>query len=134
MSERQNASNIWKPRFSKSHFWGGRQPKSVADLDSLTLSGPLAEIDLPALGAEFEIPIYFVEGENDLTAPPELPKAFLESISAPQKGFYVVPGNGHEPSEADALTSCRRYCWSRSSRWPNSKLQRCLHLNLRVQT
>ena len=86
--------------FSKSHFWGGRQPKSVADLDSLTLSGPLAEIDLPALGAEFEIPIYFVEGENDLTAPPELAKAHLESISAPQKGFYVVPGNGHEPSQA----------------------------------
>ncbi len=85
--------------FSMSHFWSGRQPKSVADLDSLTLSGPLAEVDLPALGTEFKIPIYFVEGEHDLTAPPELAKAYFESIRAPQKGFYLVQGNGHEPSQ-----------------------------------
>jgi pimeloyl-ACP methyl ester carboxylesterase len=86
--------------FSMSHFWSGRQPKSEADLDSLTLSGPLAKVDLPALGTEFKIPIYFVEGEHDLTAPPDLAKAYFESIKAPQKGFYLVPGNGHEPSQA----------------------------------
>ncbi|HEY1877694.1 MAG TPA: alpha/beta fold hydrolase, partial [Rhizomicrobium sp.] len=51
--------------FSMFHFWSGRQPKSRADLDNLTLSGPLAGVDLSALGTEFKIPIYFVEGEND---------------------------------------------------------------------
>jgi pimeloyl-ACP methyl ester carboxylesterase len=86
--------------FSMFHFWGGRQPKSKADADRLTLSGPLTEIDLPALGTELKIPIYFVEGENDLTAPPELAKAYFKSIEAPRKGFYMVPGTGHEPSEA----------------------------------
>jgi pimeloyl-ACP methyl ester carboxylesterase len=86
--------------FSMFHFWGGRQPKSQADAGTLTLSGPLAEADLPALGTKFGIPIYFVEGEHDLTAPPELAKAYFESIEAPRKGFYMVPGNGHEPSEA----------------------------------
>jgi pimeloyl-ACP methyl ester carboxylesterase len=86
--------------FSMFHFWGGRQPKSQADAGSLTLSGPLAEANLPALGTKFKIPIYFVEGEHDLTAPLELAKAYFESIRAPQKDFYVVVGNGHEPSQA----------------------------------
>lgn len=85
--------------FSMFHFWGGRQPKSPADAGTLTLSGPLAEADLPALGTEFHIPIYFVEGEHDLTAPPELAKAYFESIKAPQKDFYMVAGSGHEPSQ-----------------------------------
>jgi pimeloyl-ACP methyl ester carboxylesterase len=86
--------------FSMFHFWGGRQPISPSDAVNLSLSGPLAEADLPALGTEIKIPIYFVEGEHDLTAPPELAKAYFESIVAPQKGFYLVPGNGHEPSQA----------------------------------
>lgn len=86
--------------FSMFHFWGGRQPKSQADAGNLTLSGPLAEADLPALGTKFKIPIFFVEGEHDLTAPPELAKAYFENIRAPRKGFYMVPGNGHEPSQA----------------------------------
>jgi pimeloyl-ACP methyl ester carboxylesterase len=86
--------------FSMFHFWAGRQPKSDADVVNLTLSGPLAESDLPALGTRFKIPIYFVEGDNDLTAPPELAKTYFESISAPRKDLYMVPGNGHEPSQA----------------------------------
>jgi pimeloyl-ACP methyl ester carboxylesterase len=67
----------------------------------LTLSGPLEDVDLPALGMEFAIPIFILQGQEDLTALPELAKAYFNSIKAPRKQFYLVPGTGHEPSAAE---------------------------------
>lgn len=72
--------------FSFEHFFG------------LTLSGPLEDIDLPALGMNFAIPIIIIQGQEDLTALPELAKAYFDSIKAPRKRFYLVPGTGHEAS------------------------------------
>jgi pimeloyl-ACP methyl ester carboxylesterase len=87
--------------FSAFHFFlGGRQPTTKADLATMTMSGPLTEIDLPALGTDFKIPIYIVQGQADLTAVPELAKAYFDSIKAPRKQFYLVPGSGHQPSAA----------------------------------
>jgi pimeloyl-ACP methyl ester carboxylesterase len=64
----------------------------------MTMSGPLTAVDLPALGLEFKIPIFIIQGGADLTTTPELAKAYLESIKAPRKQFHLVPGAGHEPS------------------------------------
>jgi pimeloyl-ACP methyl ester carboxylesterase len=72
--------------FSGAHFFG------------MTLSGPLEDVDLPSLGTEFAIPIYIIQGQEDLTALPNLAKAYFDSIKAPLKQFYLVPGTGHEPS------------------------------------
>jgi pimeloyl-ACP methyl ester carboxylesterase len=72
--------------FSFMHFWGP------------TLSGPLMNINLPALGTTFAIPIFIIQGQEDLTAAPELAKAYFDSIKAPRKQFYLVPGTGHEDS------------------------------------
>jgi pimeloyl-ACP methyl ester carboxylesterase len=55
-------------------------------------------VDLPTLGTDFSIPIFIIQGEEDLTAPQELAKAYFDSIEAPLKQFYLVPGAGHEPS------------------------------------
>jgi pimeloyl-ACP methyl ester carboxylesterase len=67
----------------------------------LTLSGPLEDVDLPALGIEFAIPIFILQGQEDLTAIPELAKEYFDSIKAPRKQFYLVRGTGHEPSAAE---------------------------------
>ncbi len=75
--------------FSFLHFWG------------LAMSGPAEEIDLPALGTDFAIPIFILQGEEDLTALPELAKAYFDSIKAPRKQFYLVPGTGHESSTTE---------------------------------
>jgi len=75
--------------FCFEHFWG------------LTMSGPLELVDLPALARDFAIPIYIFQGEEDLTAAPELAKAYFDSIKAPRKQFYLVPGTGHAPSTAE---------------------------------
>jgi pimeloyl-ACP methyl ester carboxylesterase len=72
--------------FNFEHFWG------------LTLSGPLMDVDLPTLGTDFSIPIFIIQGQEDLTAPHELAQAYFDSIEAPLKQFYLVPGTGHEPS------------------------------------
>ncbi|MGA7158007.1 MAG: alpha/beta hydrolase [Acidobacteriaceae bacterium] len=74
--------------FSFLHFWGP------------TLSGPLMKVNLPALGTTFDLPIFIVQGQEDLTAPPELAKAYVERIHAPRKQFYLVAGTGHEDSVA----------------------------------
>ena len=74
--------------FSFVHFWG------------LTMSGPLQNVDLPALGMGFGIPIFILQGQEDLTALPDLAKAYFDDIKAPRKQFYLVPGTGHEPSAA----------------------------------
>jgi pimeloyl-ACP methyl ester carboxylesterase len=76
--------------FSFLHFWG------------MKMSGPLQDVDLPALGTDFAIPIFILQGEEDLTALPEVAKAYFDSIKAPRKQFYLVPGTGHE-SSATAL-------------------------------
>jgi pimeloyl-ACP methyl ester carboxylesterase len=86
--------------FSMFHFWSGRQPRTTADFTNLPMSGPLTMIDLPGLGTDFKIPIYIVQGQADLTALPELAKIYFDGIKAPRKGFYLVPGTGHEPSKA----------------------------------
>ena len=75
--------------FSFMHFWG------------LTLSGPFTQIDLPALGTNFAIPIFIIQGQQDLTALPELAKAYFDRIKAPRKQFYLVPGTGHEYSSTE---------------------------------
>jgi len=72
--------------FSFEHFVGS------------TMSGPLEAVDLPALGTGFAIPIFIIQGQEDLTTVPELAKAYFDSIKAPRKQFYLVPGPGHEGS------------------------------------
>jgi len=67
----------------------------------MTLSGPLMDVDLPALGVNFMIPIFMIQGQEDLTAVPELAKAYFDSIKAPRKQFYLVPGTGHGPSATE---------------------------------
>jgi pimeloyl-ACP methyl ester carboxylesterase len=75
--------------FSFEHFWG------------MKMSGPMEQVDLPTLGTDFAIPIFIVQGQEDLTALPELAKAYFDSIKAPRKQFYLVPGTGHEPSATE---------------------------------
>lgn len=57
-------------------------------------------MDLPSLGIEFRVAIYIIQGQEDLTAPPDMAKAYLDWLQAPHKKFFAVPGTGHEPSRA----------------------------------
>jgi pimeloyl-ACP methyl ester carboxylesterase len=71
----------------------------------LKMSGALMQVDLAALGTDFPIPVFMIQGQEDLTAPPELARAYFDSIKAPRKQFYLAPRSGHEPTATSlALT------------------------------
>lgn len=82
-------------------FWAGQQPSTKSDVATLPLAGPLMNVDLPALGTEFKIPIFIVQGAEDLHALPDMARAYFDSIRAPRKEFYLAPGTGHEPSATE---------------------------------
>jgi pimeloyl-ACP methyl ester carboxylesterase len=67
----------------------------------MDLKGELMQVDLPALGTDFTIPIFMIQGEQDLTALLEIAKSYFNRIRAPRKEFYLVPGTGHESSAAE---------------------------------
>lgn len=85
-SQAEQASYSEAEDFSFEHLWG------------LTLSGPLTQVNLPALGAEFDVPIFVVQGEQDLWTAPDLARSYFESVTAPSKQFFLVEGAGHELS------------------------------------
>lgn len=61
--------------------------------------GMFSTVDLPQLGTEFAIPMFFVEGEQDLLATPDVAQRYYDSIKAPDKGIVVLPRAGHDPNQ-----------------------------------
>lgn len=61
--------------------------------------GMWARIDLPALGTDFAIPMFFVEGAHDLLALPGVAQRYYDSISAPQKHLVILEHAGHDPNQ-----------------------------------
>lgn len=61
--------------------------------------GMFSTVDLPALGTDFAIPMFFVEGEQDLLATPDVARRYYDSIRAPAKDFVLLPRAGHDPNQ-----------------------------------
>jgi pimeloyl-ACP methyl ester carboxylesterase len=60
-----------------------------------TMTGPMTEVDLRRLGLDFAVPIFVVQGDGDDFTPGELSRAWLDSLSAPQKAFVPIENAGH---------------------------------------
>jgi pimeloyl-ACP methyl ester carboxylesterase len=78
--------------------WGAAMTFSVQHFFGKDLSGPIVKFDLPALGTDWKVPVFIVQGEDDLRAPPDLAREYFDSIRAPRKEFFLVSHTGHEPS------------------------------------
>jgi len=61
--------------------------------------GMWTQVDLPALGTDFAIPIFFVEGAQDLLATTDVAQRYYESLTAPQKYLVVLEHAGHDPNQ-----------------------------------
>jgi pimeloyl-ACP methyl ester carboxylesterase len=48
-----------------------------------------------SLGSEFEVPIFVMQGENDLNTPVALAEAWIDGVREPAKAFEIIPGAGH---------------------------------------
>jgi len=66
------------------------------------MRGPEMAVDLPALGADFQVSIFMFQGTADDYTPFSLAKSYFESIRAPQKLFVAAPGAGHYAAFSDA--------------------------------
>ena len=85
-------------------------PKALADYEAgedysflnfvgMHGDGMFSEVDLPKLGTDFAIPMFFVEGKHDLLATPDVAQRYYNSLKSPQKGLVVLDHAGHDPNQ-----------------------------------
>jgi pimeloyl-ACP methyl ester carboxylesterase len=48
-----------------------------------------------ALGGDFSVPVFVIQGAEDFTTPTSLARSFVNSIRAPRKAFVPIDGGGH---------------------------------------
>ncbi len=48
-----------------------------------------------ALGGDFALPVFVIQGGEDFTTPTSLARSFVKSIHAPRKAFVAIEGGGH---------------------------------------
>jgi pimeloyl-ACP methyl ester carboxylesterase len=60
--------------------------------------GMFAGVDLPSLGTHFDVPVYLVQGTEDLVTVPAVTRAYVDRIVAPDKALVMVPRTGHDPN------------------------------------
>lgn len=63
-------------------------------------NGMLSTIDLNKLGARFDIPVYLIQGTEDLVTTKEVTTAYFDSIVAPHKELVLLERVGHDPNTA----------------------------------
>lgn len=63
-------------------------------------NGMLSTIELSKLGTRFDIPVYLIQGAEDLVTTREVTKAWFDSIAAPHKDHIVLERVGHDPNTA----------------------------------
>jgi pimeloyl-ACP methyl ester carboxylesterase len=51
--------------------------------------------DARKLGPDFAVPIFVFNGDRDAITPPQLSRAWVEGLHAPQKAFVILKGGGH---------------------------------------
>ena len=52
-------------------------------------------LEAKALGGDFSLPVFVIQGAEDFTTPATLAKKFVHSIRAPRKAFVSIEGGGH---------------------------------------
>jgi pimeloyl-ACP methyl ester carboxylesterase len=58
-----------------------------------------SSIDLRSLGMDFKLPVYLVQGEQDLLTSATVTRRYFGQIKAPRKELVLVPRAGHDPNQ-----------------------------------
>jgi len=93
----ESISDLASPAVSLSDFYyqvAGFEFSSL-QLFGEHLDGPAVQVDLPALGLDSAVPIFFFEGTADQQAPVELAEQYYEQIRVPHKEFVRLAGGHH---------------------------------------
>lgn len=71
---------------------------SYIQLVGMKGDGMLSRVDLPALGTTFLMPIFIIQGKQDLLTMPSVTKAYFDRIKAPVKKYILLDRVGHDPN------------------------------------
>lgn len=55
-------------------------------------------IDLRRLGTSFAMPVFLIQGTEDLVTPLSVSRAWFDELKAPEKAFIPVARTGHDPN------------------------------------
>ncbi|MGZ8288819.1 MAG: alpha/beta fold hydrolase [Telluria sp.] len=61
--------------------------------------GMFSQLDLPKLGTDFAIPMFFVHGAHDLLSTLDVAQRYYDSLKAPQKHLVILDKAGHDPNQ-----------------------------------
>lgn len=61
--------------------------------------GIVSRLNLHDTGLTFEMPVYLLQGDNDLVTPPEISRAYFDTLTAPHKEFIRLQRTGHDPNQ-----------------------------------
>ncbi len=63
--------------------------------DKLGVQSMTATIDLMKDNLDFKIPVYLIQGNEDILTPKENSKKYFDTIKAPKKEYYLLPKAAH---------------------------------------
>lgn len=91
ISEEYRSDKTRKAYFSGEEF-------SFVKFVGLRGDGMAAKIALDECCTKFSVPIYLVQGENDLLTTPKVTKSYFDTIQAPKKQYVLIEQSGHNPN------------------------------------
>ena len=83
--------------FKNSPIMGNKDilPFLTSMMVNMQVMKELMSFDLKRKGIEYQVPVYYVLGENDQQTPVEISMAYFDEISAPDKKLYLIKNAGH---------------------------------------
>jgi pimeloyl-ACP methyl ester carboxylesterase len=87
-----SAGALW---LMAQRIFGARGIPADAQFSQEALWGEMIADDLPSLGLEFDAPVVFIQGTDDILTVTAVAKDYFDSIEAPSKEFVLLPGAGH---------------------------------------
>ncbi|AOW21091.1 alpha/beta hydrolase family protein [Urechidicola croceus] len=58
------------------------------------------DIDFLSDGFKLDLPVYYIQGEEDIMTPKEASKEYFDKIEAPKKEYFLVPNAAHGHNKA----------------------------------
>ena len=68
-------------------YYAGHQP--------LGINGMINTINIPKEGTKFDIPVYLIQGEEDILTPLNIASTYFDRIESPEKMLVVIPDAAH---------------------------------------
>ena len=86
------------PRYSLGDAWSYISGFMASQNHFLgpNLEGEFMKVDLTAGNMAFALPVFIIQGAEDVWTPAALSRTFVDKLTAPEKAFIPIEGAGHE--------------------------------------